>query len=235
MAMMATYASPVLHNGLGRYDVALGAARQVFEQDVLGYGALVVGELAEAASRTGDTKLVETTLAWLTERVTAVPTEWALGIEARVRALVGADEAAYRESIEHLARTRLGVDIARSHLLYGEWLRRETRRTDAREQLRVAHGLLTEMGLDAFAERARHELLATGETVRKRSVQTANQLTAQEVQIARLAGDGHTNPEIAAQLFISPRTVEWHLRKTFAKLGITSRRQLRIALARSPA
>ena len=232
MAAFATYANAVLHNGLGRYDVAREAALQVFEQDVLGYGALVVGELAEAASRTGDTKLVETALAWLTERTTATPTDWGRGIEARARALLASDETAYRDSIEHLSRTPLRVEIARAHLLYGEWLRREGRRTDAREQLRTAHEQLTEMGLEAFAERARHELLATGETVRKRRPDTLNDLTAQEAQIAGLARDGMTNPEIAAQLFISPRTVEWHLRKTFSKLGITSRRQLKGALAR---
>ena len=232
MAAFATYANAVLHNGLGRYDAAREAALQVFEQDVLGYGVLVVGELAEAASRTGDTKLVETALAWLTERTKATPTDWGRGIEARARALLASDETAYRDSIEHLSRTPLRVEIARAHLLYGEWLRREGRRTDAREQLRTAHEQLTEMGLEAFAERARHELLATGETVRKRRPDTLNDLTAQEAQIAGLARDGMTNPEIAAQLFISPRTVEWHLRKTFSKLGITSRRQLKGALAR---
>ncbi|GAA1644043.1 LuxR family transcriptional regulator [Kribbella alba] len=233
MAAFATYANAVLHNGLGRYEVARDAAMQVFEQDVLGYGVLVVGELAEAASRTGDTKLVETALAWLTERITATPTDWGRGIEARTRALLSADEDAYQQSIEHLGKTSLRVEIARAHLLYGEWLRREGRRVDAREQLRTAHQQFEEMGLEAFAERARHELLATGETVRKRRPDTLNDLTAQEAQIAGLARDGLTNPEIGAQLFISPRTVEWHLRKTFSKLGITSRRQLRRALDRS--
>jgi ATP/maltotriose-dependent transcriptional regulator MalT len=231
MAAFATYAKALLNNGLGRYDVARDAALQVFEQDVAGYGVLVVGELAEAASRTGETKFVESALAWLTERIEATPTEWGRGMEARVRALLTADEVAYRRSIEHLSRTRLGVEVARAHLLYGEWLRREGRRVDARDQLRTAHDQLSEMGLEAFADRARHELLATGETARKRSPETSNDLTAQETQIAGLARDGLTNPEIAAQLFISPRTVEWHLRKTFSKLGIRSRRQLRSALA----
>ncbi|WP_130447617.1 helix-turn-helix transcriptional regulator [Kribbella rubisoli] len=231
IAAFATYTNAVLHNGLGRYDVAKDAALQVFEQDVLGYGALAASELAEAASRTGDTKLVESALAWLTERTTATPTAWGLGIEARVRALLSADESGYVESIEHLGRTSLRIELARSHLQYGEWLRREGRRVDARQQLRIAHEHLEQMGLEAFAERARHELLATGETVRKRRPDTLNDLTAQEAQIAGLARDGMTNPEIAAQLFISPRTVEWHLRKTFSKLGITSRRQLRGALA----
>jgi ATP/maltotriose-dependent transcriptional regulator MalT len=202
-------------------------------QDVIGYGVLVVAELAEAASRTGDTMHVESALAWLAERTTATPTDWGLGLEARVRALLDGDEDAYRASIEHLSRTPLRVEVARAHLLYGEWLRREARRVDARQHLRTAHELLAEMGLEAFAERARHELLATGETVRKRTPETNNDLTAQEAQIAGLARDGLTNPEIAAQLFISPRTVEWHLRKTFTKLGITPRRQLRTALARS--
>ncbi|MEV4262684.1 AAA family ATPase [Kribbella sp. NPDC049584] len=231
IAAFATYANAVLHNGLGRYDVAKDAALQVFEQDVLAYGALAVSELAEAASRTGDTKLVETALTWMTERTSATPTDWALGIEARVRALLSSDESGYVASIEHLGRTNLRLELARSHLQYGEWLRREGRRVDAREQLRIAHEQLEQMGLEAFAERARHELLATGETVRKRRPDTLNDLTAQEAQIAGLARDGMTNPEIAAQLFISPRTVEWHLRKTFSKLGITSRRQLRTALA----
>ncbi|MFG1912200.1 ATP-binding protein [Kribbella sp. NPDC048928] len=230
MTAIATYTNALLHNGLGRYQTAQDAALQVFEQDPVAYGALVVGELAEAASRTGDTKHVETTLTWLNERVAAVPTDWGRGLEARVRALLTGDEAAYRLSIEHLGRTRLRIESARSQLLYGEWLRRQGRRQDAREQLRPAHTELAELGVEAFAERARHELLATGETVRTRTPDTATNLTAQESQIATLARDGLTNPEIAAQLFISPRTVEWHLRKTFSKLGITSRRQLRTTL-----
>lgn len=232
MAAIATYANAVLHNGLGRYEVARDAALQVFEQDVVGYDVLVVGELAEAASRTGNTKLVESALGWLTERTAATPTAWGLGIEARIRALLDGDENAYRQSIDQLGKTSLRVEVARGHLLYGEWLRREGRRVDAREQLRTAHEQLEAMGLEAFADRARHELLATGETVRKRRPDTLNDLTAQETQIAGLARDGLTNAEIAAQLFISPRTVEWHLRKTFSKLGIRSRRQLRAALAR---
>ena len=157
------------------------------------------------------------------------PTEWALGIEARVRALLSEGEVAerlYRESIERLGRTRVRVELARAHLLYGEWLRRERRRVDAREQLRTAHEMLDAMGVEAFAERARRELLATGETVRKRTVETRDELTAQEAQIARLARDGLSNPEIGARLFISPRTVQYHLRKVFAKLEISSRNQL---------
>ncbi|WP_350281691.1 AAA family ATPase [Kribbella sp. HUAS MG21] len=230
MTAIATYASALLHNGLGRYETARDAALQVFEQDPVAYGVLVIGELAEAASRTGDTKLVETALGWLSARLAAVPTDWGRGMEARARALLTNDEAAYRASVEHLGRTQLRVESARAELLYGEWLRREGRRQDAREHLRTAHEQLAAMGATAFAERARHELLATGETVRKRTPETTNDLTAQEAQIAALARDGLTNPEIAAQLFISPRTVEWHLRKTFSKLGITSRRQLRTAL-----
>lgn len=232
MTAIATYTSALLNNGLARYETARDAALQVFEQDPVAYGALVVGELAEAASRTGDTKLVETTLTWLTDRVAAVPTDWSLGMRARAQALLSNDESAYRASIDHLGRTALRLETARAELLYGEWLRREGRRQDARVHLRTAHEQLTAMGTAAFADRARHELLATGETVRKRTPETTNDLTAQEAQIAGLARDGLTNPEIAAQLFISPRTVEWHLRKTFAKLGITSRRQLRTALAR---
>jgi DNA-binding CsgD family transcriptional regulator len=230
--VLTTYAEVVLNNGLGRYESARDGAQWLFEQDVIGYGALVAGELAEAASRTGDSKLVESTLTWVSERANAVPTNWSRGIEARIRGLLKGDEGAYRQSIACLDGTILQGEAARSRLLYGEWLRREGRRADARGELRTAYDALSALGLGAFAERARHELLATGETVRKRSVETANELTTQEAQIAGLARDGLTNPEIAAQLFLSPRTVEWHLRKTFAKLGITSRRQLRDTLPR---
>ena len=157
-------------------------------------------------------------------------TEWALGIEARCRALLSDDEPLYQESIERLARSRALVELARSRLLYGEWLRRENRRVDAREQLRAAHEMLGRMGVAAFAERARRELAATGETVRKRTAETVTELTAQEAHVARLAVAGRTNAEIGAQLFISARTVEWHLRKIFTKLGIGSRRELSRAL-----
>ena len=142
-----------------------------------------------------------------------------------------AAERLYREAIERLSHIRTRATLARAHLLYGEWLRREHRRVDAREQLRVAHAMLSDMGMEAFAERARRELLATGETVRKRTVETLDELTPQEVQVARLAADGQTNPEIGAQLFLSPRTVEWHLSKVFGKLGISSRKELRAALS----
>jgi ATP/maltotriose-dependent transcriptional regulator MalT len=156
-------------------------------------------------------------------------TDWALGAEAYARALVSEDEAAddlYREAIERLARTRARAWLARAHLIYGEWLRRQRRRLDAREQLRTAHEMLATMGAEAFAERARRELLATGESARKRTVDTLGDLTAQEAQIARLAGGGLSNPEIGAQLFISPRTVQYHLHKVFSKLDISSRNQL---------
>jgi len=196
-----------------------------------------VPELAEAAARTGDMDLVRATLEWLSERTRAAPTDWALGIEARVRALLGEGEAAescYRESIERLGRTRIRVQLARAHLLYGEWLRRERRRGEAREQLRTARNMLDAMGIDAFAERARRELQATGETARRRSAETAVELTVQEVQVAQLAREGLSNPQIGARLFISTRTVQYHLGKVFTKLGITSRAQLKAALGSDP-
>ena len=226
---LATYASAVLYNGLGRHDAARDAAWRVFEHDLVAYGPFVVPELAEAASRTGDVASLRAALEWLSERTRVTPSDWVLGIEARVRALLGQGDAAdglYRESIDRLGRTRVRVELARAHLLYGEWLRRERRRTDAREQLRTAHEMLDTMGVEAFAERARRELLATGETVRKRTVETRDELTAQEAQIARLARDGLSNPEIGTRLFISPRTVKYHLRKVFLKLDISSRNQL---------
>jgi DNA-binding CsgD family transcriptional regulator len=229
LVLFADYASAVLHNGLGRHDTARDAARRVVAQDWVGYQMLAVAELAEAASRTGDHDL-SAALARTTERAKATPTDWLLGIEARLRALAGDDpDRRHRESLGRLARTPMRVDLARGHLLYGEWLRREGHRVEAREHLRTAHDLLTAMGAEAFADRARRELKATGETVRKRTVETTDELTSQELQIARLAREGFSNPEIGTRLFISPRTVEWHLRKVFGKLGITSRRQLRDA------
>ena len=168
----------------------------------------------------------------------AARTEWALGIQARVRALLSDGDAAeqlYRESIERLGRPASASQLARAHLLYGEWLRRQRRRVDAREQLRTAHDLFDAMGMEAFAERARRELLATGETARKRTVETSDELTAQEALIARLARDGLSNPEIGARLFISARTVQYHLRKVFTKLDISSRGQLDRALPSDPA
>ncbi len=227
----AHWATAVLSNGLCRYDEALAAAEQGSEYpDELGLAAWPAVELIEAAARTGQPERGIGALDRLSEVTRAVGTDWALGIEARSRALLsdGASaERLYREAIERLGRTRVRVELARAHLLYGEWLRRESRRVDAREQLRAAHQMLTAMGIEGFAERARRELLSTGETVRKYTAETAAELTAQEAQIVRLAGDGHTNPEIGVQLFISARTVEWHLRKVFSKLGVSSRKELR--------
>jgi DNA-binding CsgD family transcriptional regulator len=243
LAGVAGCASAVLNNGLGRYDAARDAARPVFERDQLALGHMIVAELAEAAARTGEMTLVKGALDWLSERTRTTPTEWALGIEARVRALHndGQDaDAHYQESIERLARTRIRAELARSHLLYGEWLRRQGRRMDARGQLRTAHQMLEQMGMGAFAERARRELVATGETARKRAAHHAQPagdraaLTAQEAEVARLARDGLSNPEIGARLFISPRTAKYHLSNVFTKLGITSRSQLDRVLAVDP-
>jgi ATP/maltotriose-dependent transcriptional regulator MalT len=233
----ARCASAVLDNGLGRHDAARDAVWQVFEHDQLGYGPHVIPELAEAASRTGDVALVRVALEWLSERTRVTPAEWALGIEARVRALLSEGDAAdglYRESITHLGRTRVRAELARSHLLYGEWLRRERRRVDAREQLRTAHAMFASMGAEAFADRVGRELLATGATARKRTVETRDDLTAQEALIARLARDGLSNPEIGTRLFISPRTVQYHLHKVFTKLDISSRIELEAALPSDP-
>jgi len=232
------YASAVLNNGLGRHDVARAAAWQGFERDPMGYASFLVSELAEAASRTDEVALVETALDWLAKRTAVTPTDWALGMEARVRAFLSEGDAAdrlYRESIERLGRTRLRIELARAHLLYGEWLRRKNRRVDAREQLGAAYDMLSTMGVGAFAERARRELLATGATARKRTDETRTDLTAQETQIARLARDGLSNPEIGTRLFISPRTVQYHLRKVFIKLEIGSRTELDRVLPRDPA
>jgi DNA-binding CsgD family transcriptional regulator len=195
----------------------------------MAYGWALV-ELIEAGARSGRSDEAAAALDRLSERTQAAGTEWALGIEARCRGLLSEDETLYQESVERLAHSRAEVALARSRLVYGEWLRRENRRVDAREQLRAAHEMFSQMGAAAFAERARRELSATGETVRKRTVETLDELTTQEAQVARLAVDGHTNPEIGAQLFISPRTVEYHLRKVFTKLGISSRKELRRAL-----
>jgi DNA-binding CsgD family transcriptional regulator len=235
------YATALLHNGFGEYDVALEAARSACEHDDLGLVAWPLVELVEAASRCERLDLAVAPLARLVERTQATRTDWALGIEARSRALVSAGDAAdelYRDAVERLARTRVTVHLARAHLVYGEWLRRENRRSDARQHLRAAHDMFDRFGAEAFAERARRELQATGETVRKREVRADEVLTPQEAQVARLAAEGHTNAEISAQLFISPRTAEYHLHKVFTKLDISSRRQLRAALdrlERSPA
>ena len=223
------YARSVLYNGLGRHDAARDAAWEAFQPDPIGYGSLLVSELAEAASRTGDRAVLDSVLAWLSKRTGVISSDWATGIETRVRALLSEAEAAerlYRDSIAHLARTRMRVELARTHLLYGEWLRRERRRLDAREHLRTALEAFSSMGMEAFARRAERELLATGERARKRTVDTFDQLTPQEEQVARLAAQGTTNREIATQLFITQSTVEYHLRKAFRKLDVKSRTQL---------
>jgi DNA-binding CsgD family transcriptional regulator len=225
------WVTALLHNGHGQYGEALAAAREACEyEDVMAYGQ-GLAELVEAGVRGGAPDEAAGALDRLSERARASGTEWALGVEARCRGLLSDDESAYRESIERLSRSHAAVQLARSRLVYGEWLRRENRRSDAREHLRVAHDSFTRIGADAFAERARRELVATGETVRRITVETRDALTPQEAQVARLARDGHTNPEIGAQLFISPRTVEYHLRKVFRKLDVTTRRELRGALA----
>jgi len=223
------YARSVLYNGLGRHEDARDAAWEAFQPDPIGYGVYLVPELTEAASRTADRALLEYALEWLSERTRVISSGWASGIEARVRALLSEGEVAdslYRESIDHLSGTRVRVELVRTHLLYGEWLRRERRRLDARKHLRTALEAFTSMGADAFASRAERELLATGEHARKRTADTLDQLTPQEAQIARLAAEGETNREIAARLFISPSTVEYHLRKAFRKLDVKSRVQL---------
>jgi len=227
--------SAILYNGLGRYEEARAAAQQAAEEEhQLPSAILALPELIEAASRTGQTQLAADALGQLAEATSIGPTDWGQGIYARCRALVSdgaAAEDGYREAIGRLGRTSSRPELARAHLLYGEWLRREGRRADARAQLRTAFGMFDAIGMEAFAERTRRELLATGETVRKRNVETRDQLTPQEAQIARLARSGRSNAEIGAQLFLSTRTVEWHLRKVFAKLGISSRRQLPAVLA----
>jgi DNA-binding CsgD family transcriptional regulator len=230
----AQWVAAVLFNGLGRYEQALAAARQASEGTPhIAVSAWALTELIEASTRTGEDRLATDALERLAEETHASDTDWGLGVEARSRALLSEGETAerlYREAIERLGRTRLRPELARAHLLYGEWLRREGRRTDARAQLRTAHDLLGAIGMEAFAERARIELQATGERVRKRTVETHDELTVQERQIAQLARDGLSNAEIAARLFLSPRTVEWHLRKVFTKLGISSRMGLHDAL-----
>jgi DNA-binding CsgD family transcriptional regulator len=224
------YLSAVLYNGLGRYEEAFAAARDGCEYEDLGFHGWCLFELIEAATRIGDMDTAAHAVSRLQGRAGSSGTDWGLGALANARALVADDELAdslYTEAIERLERTRVVVHLARVHLQYGEWLRRVNRRVDARRHLNDAHEMFLRMGAQAFAERARRELVATGEKVRKQPVSSGDELTAQEAQIARLAGDGLTNQEIGAQLFISTHTVEWHLRKVFVKLGITSRRQLR--------
>jgi DNA-binding CsgD family transcriptional regulator len=223
------WATALLHNGRGRYAEALEAAQRSCEEDDIGLYGWSLVELIEAGVRSGARDASSAALERLSERTRASGTDWALGIEAGSRALLSDGSQAeplYREAVERLARTRGQVHLARARLVYGEWLRRENRRVDAREQLRAAHETFGEIGAEGFAERARHELAATGETARKRTEDTREVLTPQEAHIARLAKDGLSNPEIGAQLFISPRTVQYHLRKVFLKLDITSRNQL---------
>jgi DNA-binding CsgD family transcriptional regulator len=229
---LCDWAIAVLHNGLGHYQDAMQAAEKAsaYLYNVSSTAIWGLVELVEAAARTGSLEIGTDAMRRLLESTSASGSDWALGVEARSRALLSEGEAAdrlYREAIERLGRTRMGAELARAHLVYGEWLRREGRRPDAREQLHLAHDMLTDMGMEGFADRARRELLATGETVRKRVVETLTDLTAQEAQIAKLARSGRTNQEIGGQLFISPRTVEWHLGNVFTKLGITSRKDLR--------
>ena len=229
----------MLLNGLGRYEDALAAAEQAAEDPhELGVSTWVPTEIIEAAVRSGRPERAAGPLRRLQEISRTAGTDWALGVEARSRALLSDGEAAerlYLEAIDRLGRTRVRVALARAHLLYGEWLRRQHRRLDAREQLRIAHQLYGSMGMEGFAERARRELQATGETVRKRSVKTRGELTAQELQIARLAKNGLSNHEIGTRLFISARTVQYHLGKVFTKLDISSRAQLDRVLPGDPA
>jgi DNA-binding CsgD family transcriptional regulator len=223
------YASAVLYNGLGRYEAALAGARSACEYEDLGIFGFALVELVEAGARSGAHEEAAAALRRLEERTSAAGTDWALGVRSWSAALLSdgkAAESLYREAIERLAGSRITVHLARAHLVYGEWLRRENRRVDAREHLRTAHDMFNRIGAEAYAERALRELLATGETARKRTVDTRDALTPQEGQIARLARDGLSNPEIGAQLFISPRTVQYHLGKVFTKLGIISRNQL---------
>jgi DNA-binding CsgD family transcriptional regulator len=224
------YARAVLCNGTGEYGEGLAAARSASEYREVVAENWALPELIESASRAGRPELARAGLDRLTEKAAASGTDWASGVAARSRALLSEEDQAeelFRASIECLSRTRVRADLARAHLLFGEWLRRLQRRTDARDELTTAFEMFSTMGMAGFAERTRHELLATGAKVRKRRVEAHDELTAQEAQIARLASTGLSNPEIAAHLFISGRTVEWHLRKVFMKLGITSRRQLR--------
>jgi DNA-binding CsgD family transcriptional regulator len=224
------WVTAALYNGLGRYEDAFAAATQAAaDPSELWFATFALVELVEAASRTGRSDRATEALGVLSECTRASGTPWALGVEARSRAFLEQGDAAetlYRQAIDGLQPTRLRLDLARTHLVYGEWLRRERRRIDARNELRIAYDLFSDFGMEAFAERARIELQATGERARKRTPDTLDQLTPQQAQIARLVARGDTNREIAAQLFISPSTVEYHLGKVFRKLDVRSRTQL---------
>jgi DNA-binding CsgD family transcriptional regulator len=227
---LADHATAVLYNGLRRYDKAAEAAQRACAHQDLGLYGWSLAELVEATARSDARNHAEDALERLRERTRSVGTDWALGLLARSEALLadGSDaESLYLEAIERLGRTRIAVHHARAQLMYGEWLRRQERRQDAREQLRAAHRNLSDMGAEAFAERARHELAATGEKTQARRTDLRRLLTAQEAQIAHLAAAGLTNAEIATELFLSPHTVDWHLRKVFSKLAVASRRQLK--------
>jgi len=227
---LAEYARTVLYNGLGRYPAALAAAQRTCEQEDPGLFARALTELVEASTRCGSPDVAAAAHRQLEETTVDDGGEWALAIRAQSRALRSERqeaEAFYREALARLGGSGNVLHLARARLVYGEWLRREGRRVDAREVLHAAGETFARVGAAGFAERARRELLATGETVRKRTVETRDDLTPQEARIALLAGDGYTNPEIGGRLFISPRTVEWHLRKVFVKLEIGSRRELR--------
>jgi DNA-binding CsgD family transcriptional regulator/tetratricopeptide (TPR) repeat protein len=224
------FTAAVLYNGLSRYDEALTAAQRCCEYEDLGFHGWCLFELIEAAVHVGDRESAEAALPRLEQRPGTSGTDWGLGVVAAARALLSSDDEAERhfaEALERLEAARIRPHVARARLCYGEWLRRMNRRTDARAHLGEAYASFTAMGAQAFAERARRELALVGEKVRKQRSGSGTALTTQEAQIARLAAEGHTNTEIGAQLFISAHTVEWHLRKVFAKLGITSRRQLR--------
>jgi DNA-binding CsgD family transcriptional regulator len=238
IALYAHWAAAVLYNGLARYPEAAESARQATSSPFEVFVSVrALPELVEAAARGGDTELAREALERLAKTTQPCGNDLALGIEARSRALLsdGAADDLYREAVDRLRRTQLRPELARAQLLYGEWLRRQGRRVEARQQLRTAHDLFATIGMEAFAERARTELLATGETARKRTVDTGHELTAQEALIARLARDGLSNPAIGTRLFLSARTVQYHLHKVFAKLAISSRGQLDRALPRDPA
>jgi ATP/maltotriose-dependent transcriptional regulator MalT len=230
LARYAHWAAAVLYNGLAQYEKAAAAARQASANGSEYWVSMwVLPELVEATARLGDAASGSNALERLEETTQPSANDFALGLEARCRALSNSGTTAerlYREAVERLARTNLRPELARAHLLYGEWLRRDRRRIDARDQLRRAQDMFISIGMEAFAARAGRELLATGETARKRTTETRDKLTAQELQIAHLARDGLSNAEIGARLFISPRTVEYHLHKVFSKLGITSREHL---------